>query len=229
MEEFKVNESFSMELLDNEIYTLTEYVLIMLVILNMVSFELVMIGYSYLRYFYIGIYNILISSLGFIGSKLVVIINSIFIYIFIGNYMGLIPGSNVLTSEVSNNLVLSLSVWLTCIIIGINLYKGSIYKLFMRSSVRSLILRLMLLVELISFSSRLISLTIRLTANMIGSLIMLKLIGSLVLFILSINVVRMVLLMVGIYVLEIAICVIQAYVFSLLTSLYLKDIINLFL
>ncbi len=99
----------------------------------------------------------------------------------------------------------------------------------MRSSVRSLILRLMLLVELISFSSRLISLTIRLTANMIGSLIMLKLIGSLVLFILSINVVRMVLLMVGIYVLEIAICVIQAYVFSLLTSLYLKDIINLFL
>jgi len=229
MEEFKVNESFSMELLDNEIYTLTEYVLIMLVILNIVSFELVMIGYSYLRYFYIGIYNILISSLGYIGSKVVVIINSIFIYIFIGNYMGLIPGSNVLTSEVSNNLVLSLSVWLTCIIIGIDLYKGNIYKLFMRSSVRSLILRLMLLVELISFSSRLISLTIRLTANMIGSLIMLKLIGSLVLFILSINVVRMVLLMVGIYVLEIAICVIQAYVFSLLTSLYLKDIINLFL
>jgi len=77
--------------------------------------------------------------------------------------------------------------------------------------------------------SRLISLTIRLTANMIGSLIMLKLIGSLVLFILSYNVIRMLLLMVGIYVLEIAICMIQAYVFSLLTSLYLKDIINLFL
>lgn len=110
MEEFKVNETFSMELLDNEVYTVTEYVLIVCLILNLVCFEFIYIDSGIVRYFYSGIYGILISSLSLIGSKVIVIINSIFIYILIGNYLGLIRGSNVVTSEVSNNLLLSLGV-----------------------------------------------------------------------------------------------------------------------
>ncbi len=86
----------------------------------------------------------------------------------------------------------------------------------------------MAIIELISFTSRLISLTIRLTANMIGSLIMLKLIGSLSYLLLNVYILPIISLMTIIYILEISICAIQAYVFCLLSSLYLKDIINLF-
>lgn len=112
---------------------------------------------------------------------------------------------------------------------GITLYKLRIYKLFIRSNILWGLIGLMLVMELISFVNRLISLTIRLTANMIGGKVMLKLMGGLCLFLLNGLLIGVLLLMSMILVMEIAICLIQAYVFSLLSSLYLKDIISLFL
>lgn len=184
---------------------------------------------SVVRYVYLSIYNMLLQSIGFIGQKLIGIIIGIFSYVLASNYLGMIRCSNVITSEALNNLVLSLGVWLSCILIGVYLYKYKIYKLFIRSNIPVALLRLMFLIELISFTSRLISLTIRLTANMIGGKVMLKLIGSLCLFMLNTWILPIICLMSMILVLEIAICLIQAYVFSMLSSLYLKDIINLFL
>ena len=215
MEVFSINESIGLRIGNLLSIIISSYGIILLIIS---IWYFIMKNVTFSDWMNYEIFKTLISNFCFYLFKIICVMYSLFWYIFISNYLGLIPSSKVITSEVLNNLILALAIWLLCLIIGINLYKLLLYKHFIPSSIPLLIIPLMAIIELISFTSRLISLTIRLTANMIGSLIMLKLIGSLSYLLLNVYILPIISLMTIIYILEISICAIQAYVFCLLSS-----------
>lgn len=167
------------------------------------------------------------------------------------NIIGLIPYSFTTTSHISINLTISLIIIIGIIIIGLKRYKHKIYKLFIPPGLENIwVLKpLIFIIELISFISRIISLSVRLTANMLSGHILLFLISSIsaslypsIIPFLNINysnniIINIILkilttilpliILIPFYLLELGIAIIQAYVFFLLTLSYLKDILFL--
>ena len=234
LEEFKINDMLNMELWTGSSISITENIIISVLVYNMIKNIGSLWSKKVLKYIVSMINGLLIVSLSWVGRKLIFIIMGLFMLILTWNILGLTRSSSTITGDILNNLIISLSVWINLIVLGIYYYGSRIYKHFSRSNIRILILPLLVVIELISFTSRVISLTVRLGANMIGGLVMLKLIGSLVLLLWSTqsiiengNILILIQLMVAIYILEIAVCVIKSYVYSLLSSLYLKDMIKL--
>ena len=162
-------------------------------------------------------------------KKYIPILYTLFIFILINNILGLIPYSFTTTSHIIINITMSLSIMIGITLIGFNKYSYKFFKLFIPSGLSKgptkYIIPLIFCIEFISYLSRIISLSVRLTANMLSGHILLNLISSYgfklffpFLFFIPI------LILLPFILLELGIALIQSYVFTVLTCAYIKDV-----
>jgi ATP synthase subunit 6 len=176
-------------------------------------------------------------------KKYVPIIGGIFMFIGINNIMGLIPYSFTITSHIIITMTMSLTIIIGVTIIGIKKHKGKFIKLFIPSGLNEggikYIIPFIFIIELVSYVIRIISLSVRMTANIMSGHTLLKIVSSFsetgikgvigkkitVWKIVPgiIGVIIPLIIISGIYLLEIGVAIIQSYVFTLLTTTYIKD------
>ena len=148
---------------------------------------------------------------------------TLFTFILFANVLGLIPYAFTVTSHIVVTLALALVVFIGATIIGFMRNGAGYLKLFVPSGVPALLLPLVILIEIVSYFIRPMSLSIRLFANMMAGHMMLKVMAGFVVMLgLAAGWLPLV-AMVGLMGLELLVAVLQAYVFALLTCMYLND------
>jgi F-type H+-transporting ATPase subunit a len=184
--------------------------------------------------------NLLTQNVGPEGKKFVPYVFSLFMFILVANLLGLVPlglvGSHAFTftSHFTATGVLAIMSFAIVLIVGFWRHKLHFFSLFVPHGTPAWLLPLIPLIELISFMVRPFSLGLRLFVAMMAGHILLEVLSS---FIISsahystfwglvIGPLSFI-LMIGISALELLVCIIQAYVFALLTSLYINDAVNL--
>jgi F-type H+-transporting ATPase subunit a len=148
---------------------------------------------------------------------------TLFTFILFCNVLGLIPYSFTVTSHIIVTLALALVVFIGATIIGFIRNGFGYLKLFVPSGVPVVLLPLVVVIEIVSYFIRPMSLSIRLFANMMAGHMMLKVTAG---FVVMLGVTAgwlPLIAMVGLYGLELLVAVLQAYVFALLTCMYLSD------
>jgi F-type H+-transporting ATPase subunit a len=174
------------------------------------------------------------------GKKYVPYIFSLFMFILVSNLLGLLPlgvipglHSFTTTSHFSITGVLAILSFSIVLIVGFWRHKLHFFSLFVPHGTPAVMVPLIAAIEFISFMVRPFSLGLRLFVAMIAGHILMEVFGSFIVSGLNggplgIGVgVLSFLFIVGVAALELLVCAIQAYVFALLTTLYLNDAINL--
>ena len=183
-----------------------------------------------LSYEFVG--NMIHSATGEDGLKFFPFVFSLFVFVLCCNFFGMIPGSFTVTSQIAVTLALASLVMLTVIVTGFAKHGLRFFMLFVPKA-PIYILPLLVVIELISFCSRPISLSVRLFANMLAGHTLLAVFAG---FVVSLGfagglytgiAVMPMLLIVGIMLLELLVAFLQAYVFAILTCIYLNEALHL--
>nr|AYN50439.1 ATP synthase F0 subunit 6 [Dichotrachelus manueli] len=164
----------------------------------------------------------LVKTNNFKGATLIFI--SLFTLIMFNNFLGLFPYIFTCTSHTNLNLTLSLPLWLTFIIFGWCKNTTHMLAHMVPQGSPKILLPFLVIIETTSSFIRPITLTIRLTANMIAGHLLVTLLGNsgsmLNLYMLNILIFTQIILLI----LESAVAMIQSYVFSILLTLYSSEI-----
>ncbi|HTO63524.1 MAG TPA: F0F1 ATP synthase subunit A [Bradyrhizobium sp.] len=167
------------------------------------------------------------------GMRFFPLIFSIFMFICVSNLVGVIPYAFTISSHIIITAALALLVFFTVLIYG--LYRNGLkfFKIFVPSGIPIFILPLVVFIEIFSFFLRPVSHSVRLFANMLAGHIALKVFAGFVALLgVSLGAVGWIggiaplALTVAIYALEILVAFLQAYVFAILTVIYLNDAIH---
>jgi len=152
---------------------------------------------------------------------------SLFMFVLFCNMLGMLPYSFTVTSHIIVTFALAAVIFVGVTIIGFVNHGIRYLKLFIPSGVPLFLLPLIVIIEIISYLSRPVSLSVRLFANMMAGHTMLKVFGG---FVISLGIIGGWLPLsftVALTGLEILIAFLQAYVFAILTCIYLNDALNL--
>ncbi|MBQ8870967.1 MAG: F0F1 ATP synthase subunit A [Alphaproteobacteria bacterium] len=171
------------------------------------------------------IHNLLYNSAGKDGLKYFSFIFSIFLFIAFGNFLGLFPYSFTFTSHLAAVGCLSLLALCFNIAVGIKVKKWGYLRTFLPKGIPFALAPLVVPIEAISLLSKPFSLTVRLVANMTVGHIMLKILAG---FIVALGLGGIVPLVFDacIIIFEMFIAVLQAYIYTVLSSIYLSDAIH---
>lgn len=182
---------------------------------------------------YDTILNMVNSQIGKRGGFYFPLIFTLFNFILIANLISMIPYSFAISAQLIAIVSLSLTLWLGNVIIGFNIHGWGFFALFVPSGTPLALVPVLVLIETLSYSSRAISLGLRLSANVLSGHLLMLILGSLILSLMGTSILGFVggfIPMIGviaIVILEFAISMIQAYVFCILFSGYIKDSIYL--
>lgn len=160
------------------------------------------------------------------GRAWSLILMSLIIFIATTNLLGLLPHSFTPTAQLSMNLAMAIPLWAGTVITGLRFKTKSSLAHFLPQGTPTLLIPMLVIIETISLFIQPVALAVRLTANITAGHLLMHLIGSAVLALLTINFFATSLtfiLLLLLTILEIAVALIQAYVFTLLVSLYLHD------
>ena len=152
---------------------------------------------------------------------------SLFMFVLFCNMFGMIPYTFTVTSHIIVTFVLASFIFIGVTVIGFMKHGFGYLKLFVPSGVPAVLLPLIVVIEIISYLSRPVSLSVRLFANMMAGHTMMKVFGG---FVISLGIVGGWLPLsfsVALTGLEILVAFLQAYVFAILTCIYLNDALNL--
>ena len=152
---------------------------------------------------------------------------SLFMFVLSCNMVGMLPYSFTVTSHIIVTLILALFIFIAVTIIGFVKHGFKYLSIFVPSGVPAILLPLITIIEIISYLSRPVSLSVRLFANMMAGHTMLKVFGG---FVISLGLLGGWLPLsfsVALTGLEILVAFLQAYVFAILTCIYLNDALNL--
>nr|YP_010586476.1 ATP synthase F0 subunit 6 [Pseudoneureclipsis achim]UZZ44277.1 ATP synthase F0 subunit 6 [Pseudoneureclipsis achim] len=155
------------------------------------------------------------------NNKFILMISSMFIFIMLNNFMGLFPYIFTSTSHLSMNLTFSLPIWLSIMMYGWMNKTNKMFTHLIPNSTPFPLMPFMVLIESISNIIRPLTLAVRLTANMIAGHLLLTIMSS------SSNIKFMpmiILTQILMMMLEMAVAMIQSYVFTILSSLYMSEI-----
>jgi F-type H+-transporting ATPase subunit a len=183
-----------------------------------------------LTYEFVG--NMIHAAAGNAGYRFFPFVFTIFVFVLFANVMGLIPGVFTVTSQIAITFALAMLVILVVIATGFIRYGFGFLKLFVPKAPLVLLI-LLVPIEIISFLTRPISLSVRLFANMLAGHTMLKVFAGFVISlggagdILSVLSIAPMAMIVAISALELLVAALQAYVFAILTCIYLNDALNL--
>ena len=152
---------------------------------------------------------------------------SLFMFVLFCNMVGMLPYSFTVTSHIIVTLIMALFIFVAVTIIGFIKHGFKYLSIFVPSGVPVILLPLITVIEIISYLSRPVSLSVRLFANMMAGHTMLKVFGG---FVVSLGILGGWLPLgfsVALTGLEILVAFLQAYVFAILTCIYLNDALNL--
>jgi F-type H+-transporting ATPase subunit a len=172
------------------------------------------------------------SSAGKEGMRFFPFVFALFMFVLIANLFGMIPYFFTVTSHIIVTFALAMAVILTVVVYGFMRHGFGFLKLFVPDGVPGVLVPLVTAIEVLSFLSRPISLSVRLFANMLAGHITLKVFAGLVLTLGALGVggwVGAVLplgMTIAITALEFLVAFLQAYVFTVLTCMYLNDAIH---
>jgi F-type H+-transporting ATPase subunit a len=186
--------------------------------------------------------NMMSSSIGPEGKKYVPLVFSLFMFILFANFMGMMPfgivpgvHSFTVTSHLTVTAVLAVLSFGTVLVVGLWKHGLHFFTLFVPQGTPWWLMWLIPLIELFSFLIRPFSLALRLFVAMTAGHVLMKVLAGFVInglnadaaWVAPVVSIPSFILMIGITLLELLVCAIQAYVFALLTSLYINDAVNL--
>lgn len=188
---------------------------------------------SVIEYIYEFIHGLIKDQIGNKGYPYFPLIFTIFVFILFCNLIGMIPYSFTATTHLVITFGLSLAIFVGVTIIGFLSHGIKFFSILMPGGASIALAPLLVIIELISYFARAISLAVRLFANMMAGHTLLKIISTFgwkmilaggFLSVAGLVPITILFLLTG---LEIAIAILQAYVFTVLTCSYLNDSINL--
>ena len=170
--------------------------------------------------------NLIRDTVGNEGRKYFPFIFSIFMFILIGNMLGMVPYSFTFTSHIAVTFAMAMVVFIGVTILGFAKHGIKFFTFFVPPGVPVWMWPLMIPIEIISYLSRPVSLAMRLFANMLAGHTLLKVFAGFVPALGAAGVLP--LAFVGALTgLELLIAFLQAYVFAILTCLYINDALHL--
>jgi F-type H+-transporting ATPase subunit a len=165
------------------------------------------------------------------GMQFFPLIFTIFMFVLFCNLWGLLPFSFSITSQIM--ITFTMAIGIIALVIGIGLYRHGLhfFKVFAPSGVMPALLPFIILVEVVSFATRPISLSVRLFANMLAGHITLKVMAGFVATLLGAGFAAVIspiplIATVVLIAFELLVAVLQAYVFAILSCVYLNDAIH---
>ena len=171
--------------------------------------------------------DMLQQNVGEKGKKFVPLIFTLFTFLSVCNIFGMIPYGFTVTSHISITFAIAIFVFLLVTLLGFYLHGLRFLSLFLPKGTPWWLSPLMIVIELFAYLARPVSLSLRLTANMIAGHVLLKVMAgfvvSLVIY-LKIFPISFIVILVGF---EIFVAILQAYIFTVLSCVYLNDAINL--
>ena len=182
---------------------------------------------------YQSIMSMATSTIGPEGKRFFPFVFALFFFVLIGNLLGLLPYSFTYTSHIAVTAALAILVIIVVTVVALSIHGLHFFSYFFPAGAPKLLAPLIIPVEIISYLSRPVSLSIRLFANMVAGHVMFEVFASFVLLLagagalgvaaavgpLVVNVVLM-----GF---ELLVAALQAYVFAILTCIYLHDAVHL--
>ena len=182
---------------------------------------------------YSGLMGMAVGSIGPEGKRFFPFIFTLFFFVLMGNLLGLLPYSFTYTSHIAVTFGLALLVIIIVTAVSLHIHGMHFFSYFFPEGAPKLLAPLIIPIEVISYLSRPVSLAIRLFANMVAGHVMFEVFATFVVLLagagalgtavgilpMAINVV-----LVGF---ELLVAVLQAYVFAILTCIYLHDAVHL--
>ena len=240
--QFQIHDLLPLTNISGRDIAFTNSALVMLIIVAGVS--LLMIGASASRAVVPGrlqsiaemsyefVANTVRSSAGNEGMKFFPFVFTLFMFVLFANMIGLIPYSFTVTSQLIVTATLALSVFFIVVVYGFWRNGLGFLKLFVPKGVPIYILPAIVIIEVLSFISRPISHSVRLFANMLAGHITLQVFAGFIIMLAGFGVVGWfgaaipLLLVIMLTALEFLVAFLQAYVFAILTCIYLNDAIH---
>ena len=166
------------------------------------------------------------DNVGKAGRPYFPLVFTLFMFILFGNMLGMLPYSFTFTSHIIVTFALAITIFLGVTVLAFVKHGVGFFKFFAPAGIPVLILPLLIPIEIISYLSRPISLSVRLFANMMAGHILLKVFGGFVIQMSLFGVLPLAFL-VALTGLEMLIAFLQAYVFAILTCLYINDALHM--
>lgn len=182
---------------------------------------------NFLIALYDGFGDTIKGILGQNGSQWYPFLMSLFIFIWFNNLLGLLPYSFANMAHIIITGTTSLSIVIGLTFLGLHTLGSKFIYIFIPSGIPSAIVPLMFLIEIISYLSRIVSLSVRLSANIAGGHLLLNILASFAAGLFKISPILVLLPLVSvsvIFCLEFAVSFIQAFVFTVLTTTYFSQI-----
>ncbi|MCY4592436.1 MAG: F0F1 ATP synthase subunit A [Alphaproteobacteria bacterium] len=170
--------------------------------------------------------NMLRENVGSEGRGYFPFIFTLFLFILFGNLFGMIPYAYTFTSQIIVTFAMAITVFVGVTVIGLVRHGLHFFTLFVPSGTPLVMAPLLVPIEIISYFVRPVSLSVRLFANMMAGHTMMKVFGGFAVL-MGVLGVAPVALLVALTGFEILVAFLQAYVFTVLTCLYLHDAIHL--
>ena len=170
--------------------------------------------------------NMLRDNVGNEGRPFFPFVFSLFMFILLSNGLGLLPYSFTVTSHIIVTFALAAVVFVGVTVVGFVKHKARFLTFFVPEGVPVVMLPLLVPIEILSYLARPVTLSLRLFANMMAGHTMLKVFGGFVVL-LGLAGIAPLVVTVLLMALEAVVAVLQAYVFTILTCLYLNDAVHL--
>ena len=167
------------------------------------------------------------QNVGAKGKKFVPLIFTLFMFILTCNEFGMIPYGFTVTSHISITFALAMMVFLLVTLFGIYLHGFHFFSLFLPAGTPWWLAPLMVVIELFAYLARPVSLSLRLAANMVAGHVLLKVMAGFVVSMaiyLKILPIPFIVVLIGF---ELFVAALQAYIFTILSCVYLNDALNL--
>ena len=236
LEQFKIVKILNLHLLDHDIsltnsslfMIMSALVIILYLIGSLKKMALIPSRFQMSgEIFYQMIHSMINQNIGNKGKKYLPLIFTLFMFILICNLLGMMPYGFTVTSNIFVTLVMAIILFIFITFLGLYLHGMRFFSLFLPSGTPLWMAPLMIVIELFVYLVKPVSLSLRLTANMVAGHVLLKVMAGFVVTLalyLKIMPIPFIVVLVGF---EIFIAVLQAYIFAMLSCVYLNDAINL--
>jgi len=177
--------------------------------------------------------DMLLAQVGPEGRRFFPFVFTLFMFVLFGNMLGLFPYAFTYTSHISLTFTLAMVVFVLITVVAISLHGKHFFGYFFPEGAPLWLAPIIIPVEIVSYLSRPVSLSIRLFANMVAGHVMLKVFATFVVMLGALGTVGPVLsimplaINVALVGFEVLVAFLQAYVFAILTCIYLHDAVHL--
>ncbi len=174
-----------------------------------------------------------VDQIGEEGKKYFPFVFTLFFFVLMGNLLGLVPWSFTYTSHIAVTGALAALVVVLTTVVALKIHGLHFFTYFFPAGAPVALAPLIIPIEVISYFSRLVSLSVRLFANMVAGHVMLKVFGTFVVMLAGLGSLGFiaaagpVVINIGLTGFELLVAFLQAYVFAILTCIYLHDAVHL--